>query len=271
MNPKKSFTMLIIQIILAIIVPLILFLIDIPLYIGFIPSAVVIACLLSSYLKEKKSDKKAEKIEDDFNNYFNSAEWHEKYLKYMQGYQFEEISSKGMKDDLKKRYRKMVSVFLIFCDLVIAIFAGYILSSDIGDTKNKIFSFIFLSFIGAGIFYGGTAIVSRPVRIFYRGNNDFITIENSYKNGKMMTYKRSGINIGQDYTVIYDEKNVTAIKNTNIQYVTRALVRRKTYYNGEFSKDKYFNKLYIKTYMWKYTVELNEYQIETAINELRKR
>ncbi|MDE5621080.1 MAG: hypothetical protein K2I80_11295, partial [Ruminococcus sp.] len=75
---------------------------------------------------------------------------------------------------------------------------------------------------------------------------------------------------GRDYTIIYDEKRILSIKNVNIQYAKRALVRRKTYYNGDFAKDKYFNKLYIKTYMWEYTVELDEYQIETAINELIK-
>ncbi len=269
-NLRKSSTMLIIQIVLSIITSLILLLSGTPLIIVFIAPAIVIVCLLSSYFKEKKSDKKAGKIVDNFNNYFNSAEWRKKYADYIQNYKFEKANPKGMKYDLKKRYRKTIFGFLIFCETIIVIFTCYILFSVADDTKNRVSSFIFLLLIGTIIFYSGMTLIIRPVKNFYRENYDFSTIENSYKNGKIMTYKKSGINIGRDYTIIYDEKRIFPIKNINIQYVERSLVRRKTYYNGDFTKDKYFNKLYIKTYMWEYTVELNEYQIETAINYLRK-
>lgn len=268
-KPKNSLTTIIIVILLA-VVPLILFYLKaIPIFIGYIAVAIVIACHFSTVFKEKKSDKKAEKIMDDFKNgsYFNSAEWREKYLNHMQNYQFEEISPKGMKDDLQRRYRKMIYPSLIFFGAFIIFLLCCVLYAD---TENKIFAIAFILLFGAVIFYIGIKSITRPVKIFYKVNYDFNTVENSYKNGKMMTYKRNGINIGRDYTVIYEYKRVYAIKNSNIRYVTRALVRRKTYRNGEFAKDKYFNKLYIKANNWEYMVELDEYQIETAINELSK-
>ncbi|MDE6666007.1 MAG: hypothetical protein K2K14_07495 [Ruminococcus sp.] len=255
----------------VIVVPIIYYLNDIPILVGIIVSAVMIVYFIYAFLREKKSDKKSEKIKADFTDgtYFDSTEWREKYLNYVQNYQFEKISPKGMKADLQKRYRKMVSVIIV----IFGIFMTFGTSCVwLTDEPHKILMTILGILVGLFICYiGGIKNFSpEPIKKLCYGNYDFNAIENSYNNGKMMSHKKNGINIGHDYTLIYNEKNIYLIDNIDIQNVSRHIVRVKNYVNDIFDSDEYQHKLCIRADNCEYFVELNEYQVEIAIDELSR-
>lgn len=220
-KPKNSLTTLIIMIILSIVMPPIAFYLKgIPVCWSFLLSAIMIAYFIYAFLKEKKDDKKADKLKSDFldGSYFSSVEWREKYLNYMQSYQFDEINPKGMKADLSRRYRKTASVPFMLFGILMIIGAG---CGFFVETENKILQTILTVLFGAGIGAGLIYIefekfTAKPVKKFYKGNYDFKAIESSYENGKMLSHKEQGINIGSSYTVIYNKKIVFAIDNKKI-------------------------------------------------------
>lgn len=223
----------------------------------------ILYALISPYFAEKKADKKAEKIKADYadGSYFNSAGWKKSHSEYVKNYKFEKISPEGMKADLKKRYFKIAVKPVIFLSIIM------LLCLVTAFSVKELFAavlFIFLTviFIILKVFY-------LPVKKFYKQNYNFADIENSYKNGKMLSHRKNGINIGKNYTLIYNEKQIVVIDNYNIESVERYAVREKTYYNLQYAKEKYFHRVYIKA-GGRYFVELDEHQVEIAIDELNR-
>ncbi len=109
-----------------------------------------------------------------------------------------------------------------------------------------------------------------PVKKLYKRRDiDISEVVSSYENGQFLTYKHSGINIGRNYTIIYDKKDVNVIKNSDIQSVTRHIIRLKQYQNNLYAGEEYLHKAHI-TADKEYFIELNEFQVEMVINELNK-
>lgn len=232
-------------------------------FIAILMIILYLVALLSPHFAEKQADKKAEKIKADYadGSYFNSPEWKKSHSEYVKNYKFEKISPKGMKGDLKKRYFKIavkpvvfLSIFMLLC-LVIAFSVTELFIA-------VLFIFVTVGFIILNVF-------CLPVKKLYKQNYNFADIEKSYKNGKMLSHRKNGINIGRDYTVIYNEKQIVVIDNYNIESIERYAVREKTYYNSQYAKEEYFHRVYIKAES-RYFVELDEHQVEIAINELNK-
>lgn len=120
------------------------------------------------------------------------------------------------------------------------------------------------------IYWGTEKFLALPVKKLYsRTDIDIRDVEASYENGQILTHKHNGINIGRDYTVIYNEKAVNVIKNSDIQSVTRHITRLKQYQDNLYAGEEYLHKVNI-TADKEYYVELNEYQVEMAINELER-
>lgn len=269
-NPVST---LVIGIICSIILPPLMIYLrgGIPIVFGFILSPILIAFFIYNFFREKKSDRKAKEIKTDFTDgsYLNSAEWREKYQKYAEKHDSEKIHSKGMKADLQRRYRKMASVIMCLFGLFMIFGSCCIPVSYAGI--QEIITAVFGILIGIFIFYafGFRNFIALPVRKLYQENYNIEAVEDSYNNGKMMSYKKNGVNIGDKYTLIYSEKEIHVISNFSIHNATHNLTRVKTYVNGTFDSDKYQHKLCI-TADREYLVELNEYQVETAIKELEK-
>lgn len=223
----------------------------------------ILYALISPHFAEKKADKKAEKIKADYadGSYFNSAEWKKSHSEYVKNYRFEKISPKGMKDDLKKRYFKIAVKPVIFLSIVM------LLCLVIAFSITELF--IVVLFIFLTVCFIILTVFCLPVKKFYKQNYNFADIEKSYKDGKMLSHKKNGINIGRNYTVIYNEKQIVVIDNYDIEAVERYAVREKTYYNLQYAKEKYFHRVYIKAGS-RYFVELDEHQIEIVIDELSK-
>lgn len=223
----------------------------------------ILYALISPHFVEKKADKKFEKLKADYadGSYFNSAEWKKSHSEYIKNYKFEKVSPKGMKADLTKRYFKTAVKPLIL--LSIAMLLCLVIAFSVTELFIAVlFIFLTAEFIILNVF-------CLPVKKFYKQNYNFADIEESYKAGKILSHRKNGINIGQNYTVIYNEKQIVVIDNHDIKSVERYAVREKTYYNLQYAKEKYFHRVYIKAWS-RYFVELDEHQVEIAIDELSK-
>lgn len=269
-NPVST---LIMGIVCSIILPPLLIYLKggIPMKFGFILSPILIVFFICNFFREKKSNTKARKIKTDFTDgsYFDSAEWHEKYQKYAEKHDFEKIHSKGMKADLQRRYRKMTSVVMCLFGLFMIVGSCCIPVGYAGIEEIVIAVFGIL--IGIFIFYtlGFKSFLTLPVKKLYQENYDIAAVEDSYNNGKMMSHKKNGINIGDKYTVICSEKEIHVISNFSVHNVTHSITRVKKYVNSIYDSDEYRHRLCIMAER-EYFVELNEYQVETAISELEK-
>lgn len=255
------------------IIPINFYLMDIPVFLAFIVAAIIILFMILTHFKEKRNDKKASEIKREIidESYFNSAEWREIYLNRINQDFFEIPDTRGIISDLKKRYRRMVSIpFMLFG---LFMMCGSVCIAIV-DTSNILYSFFALS-IGISLFYynGVKFLIASPLKKFYKNNPDFEDIENSYLSGVILSNRIDsqhfqGINIGAKYTVIFNNDAVYLINNSQISNISREVVRVKEYQDTIYVGENYKFKLNITANM-AYSVELDAYQVEAALSELR--
>lgn len=290
---KKPTARLIVGILLSILIPWCYFCQyfienSIPWWILAVISAVLIVLCIILFAKERISDKKHQKALGDLKDsrYFSSPEWREKYFEYVQKNPFETPRAKGMKADLTARYRRMPSPFIYFIGIFMFLVAYFIYISYKDDKELVDYPMLTVFFayiipliaviIGIAILRVNVEKLRAPaVKEFYRsmdavGNTG--EIERSYANGKILSHKYNGINIGTDYTVIYDPNAVYLIENDKINTISRHVIRQKKYYKELiYQGEKYVHRLYIKdNSQFFYYVELNEFQVEMAIDEFSR-
>lgn len=272
-NPKST---LITGIILSIVLLPILFIImrgddNIPLIFAPMLSAICITFFIYTYRREKKADIKAETEKSDFldDSYFRSSEWREKYLRYIQANNFEKPDENGMKSDLTAKYRQMASLLSALLGPLILLWTLW----QIHAGQLTVFGFFFFMLPSLFFMYLTYQTLEKyfavPVKKLYKRRDIAISdVEDSYDNGKLLTYKKCGINIGTAFLVIYNEKNVDVIKFSDIQSVTRHITRLKKYDGTLYAGEEYLHKARI-TADKDYLIELDEFQVEMVINELR--
>lgn len=267
-NPKST---LIIGIIFSVVIPPLFFIFvrdDIPFFLAPMLSAICITYFIYAYRREKKADIKAEAEKSDFldDSYFKSSEWREKYLRFIQENHFEKPGEHGMKSDLTAKYHQMASLPLTLIGLLILLWTMW----QILAGQLTVFGFFFFLIPGPFLIYlGAEKYFAVPVKKLYKRRDiDISDVEDSYDNGKLLTYKKCGINIGTAFLVIYNETNVDVIKFSDIQSVTRHITRLKKYDGTLYAGEEYLHKARI-TADKDYFIELNEYQVEMVINELK--
>lgn len=269
-NHPMTKRLFIIYIVESIVLPPVIFKFfakNIPMIFAPILSAIMVAYIVYAYLREKKADVKAESQKDSFmdDSYFQSSEWREKYLNYRMKHGFEKPKRAGMKADLTERYCKMASLPMTLFGILM------LFGLCCGMLAGEATPFLLVGgiLVSALIIYvGAEKFLALPVKKLYsRSDIDIGEVENSYEKGQMLTHKHSGINIGSDYTVIYGEKSVDVVRNSDIRSVTRHITRLKHYQDTLYAGEEYIHKLRIDADR-EYFAELNEYQVEMAINEL---
>ena len=165
---------------------------------------------------------------------YEQDEWRAKYRKYRETHDFQRVTANSMRADLNRRFRKTSGIVLAGVSLLFFIPAVFWRS---GAAEANVFlavgGLIFLS-------WGLAKLLRTPVRAFLRQCGDALPhIDRSYLNGRVLSYKkgtvRSGINIGGNYTVIWDEKRITAVENIRITDVRKHVKRTKYYGNGVYT------------------------------------
>jgi len=224
-----------------------------------------------AYLKEKKADKKAGVMKGKIldGSYFESPEWHENYVKYINEHPFEKPKYPDMKKDLLSRFHRreyMVGMIFMLFLMVCAGCAAYMGHYVIGAAGFVIFGLIF----GYELYF----FMGFPVRKWLRGDMDKRALEASYKNSRMLTCKKNGLAFGTTHLHGFTEKKIYAIDYRLIEGISGKTVRLKTYEDGIFSKDEYqfFALIHVKLpYSGKteeVEIELNEFQVRMAIDRL---
>ncbi len=267
-----TFKELIIYIIVVIIIGFVLVVVRDD-YSGILGACIVcpamIGYLIYAYNKEKKADKKAVQVSRSIvdGDYFNSAEWHAKYVEYINQHPFEKPVIMNMKKDLLKRFRRreyifFSIIFLLFmlgCGCTIAI--GKVLIGIVG----------MLMFAGLSV-YEFLMFTGMPVRRWLKKDIDYKALENSYLESRMLTYKKNGIAFGTTHIHAFTEKKIYAIDYRIVDEITRKVVRLKTYEDGIYSSDEYKHYVVIHVVMagtsdaCDVEIELNEYQVQMVLD-----
>ena len=95
-------------------------------YAACIACPMIIVYLIYAYCKESKADMKAQETKVQYMNgsYFESPEWHEKYVTYLNEHPFGKPKYQSMKMDLLKRFQRreylvkmILPLFLMLCTL----------------------------------------------------------------------------------------------------------------------------------------------------------
>ena len=245
-----------------------------------VPPAMIGYCVYAHF-KEKRHDKSSEK---DMQEFLSGArhrqkEWKAAYCEYREKHTFEKLSKKGMKHDLIRRFRTRDNRGLAEIGLILLLVSAAAIFYPIEG--------YYLGYSLLGILFGGFIMyrgiydcIGMPVIKFYKTRNDLDKIEKSYNSGKMLSFKDNGIsgngiNIGNDYTVIYNSNKVFAIENSAIVDMTRKMVRVKKFENDVYSGQEY--KYYVSVIYRDLDgmeshidVRLDEFQCEMMIAEFHR-
>lgn len=163
----------------------------------------LIAYLLYAYCKESKADTKAREMKAQYMNgsYFESPEWHEKYVAYLNEHTFEKPKYQSMKLDLLKRFQRreylvkmILPLFLMFCTLCLIPLGRYYMAI-IGFC---LFGFLFwLEF---------SLYIGMPVRKWLKGDIDYEELEASYLKSQMAElFQRDKSTISRHIKKIFEE------------------------------------------------------------------
>ena len=146
-------------------------------YAACIACPMIIVYLIYAYCKESKADMKAQETKVQYmdGSYFESPEWHEKYVIYLNEHHFEKPKYQSMEMDLLKRFQRreylvkmILPLFLMFCTLCLIPLGRYYMAV-IGLC---LFGFLFwLEF---------SLYIGMPVRKWLKGDIDYEELEASY-------------------------------------------------------------------------------------------
>ncbi len=242
---------------------------------AFIVCPMLIGYLIYAYLKEKKADKNAgtKKAQIIDGSYFESSEWHEGYVRYINEHPFERPKYPDMKKDLLIRFHRreyvmgmLFTLFLMFC--CICVFFG---QSSVG---HYVAAVIGIFFFGIFFYIEFSSYIGMPVRRRLKSNIDYNALNASYRNSQLLTYKKNGLAFGTSHLHGFTEKKIFAIDYRFVEGISRKIVRLKSYEDGIYSKEEYqhFAIIHVKPadsdIINDVEIELNEYQVQMAIDKL---
>ena len=240
-------------------------------YAACIACPMIIVYLIYAYCKESKADMKAQETKVQYmdGSYFESSEWHEKYVIYLNEHHFEKPKYQSMEMDLLKRFQRreylvkmILPLFLMFCTLCLIPLGRYYMAI-IGLC---LFGFLFwLEF---------SLYIGMPVRKWLKGDIDYEELEASYLKSQMLFYKTNALAFGTTHLHGFTEKKIYAIDYRLVEGISRKIVRLKTYEDGIYNTEEYkhFAVIHVRLPrsgdIYDVEIELNEFQVQMAIDKL---
>ena len=232
---------------------------------------ILIVYLIYVYRKESKADVNAEQKKTQFisGSYFESPEWHEKYMVYIKAHPLEKPAYQSMKVDLLKRFQRreyifgmILPLFLLTCSLSLIPMGRYCIAIIGVLLFGTLFWLEFSLFIGM------------PVRKWLKSDIDYPVIEASYLKSQMLLYKTNALAFGSTHLHGFTEKNIYAIDYGSIEGISRKIVRLKKYDDGIYDTEEYQHFAVIHVRLPEngkaqdIEIELNEFQVQMAIDKL---
>ncbi len=240
-------------------------------YAACIACPMIIVYLIYAYCKESKADMKAQETKVQYmdGSYFESSEWHEKYVIYLNEHHFEKPKYQSMEMDLLKRFQRreylvkmILPLFLMFCTLCLIPLGRYYMAI-IGLC---LFGFLFwLEF---------SLYIGMPVRKWLKGDIDYEELEASYLKSQMLFYKTNALAFGTTHLHGFTEKKIYAIDYRLVEGISRNIVRLKKYEDGIYNTEEYkhFAVIHVRLPrsgdIYDVEIELNEFQVQMAIDKL---
>ena len=240
-------------------------------YAACIACPMIIVYLIYAYCKESKADMKAQETKVQYmdGSYFESSEWHEKYVIYLNEHHFEKPKYQSMEMDLLKRFQRreylvkmILPLFLMFCTLCLIPLGRYYMAI-IGLC---LFGFLFwLEF---------SLYIGMPVRKWLKGDIDYEELEASYLKSQMLFYKTNALAFGTTHLHGFTEKKIYAIDYRLVEGISRNIVRLKKYEDGIYNTEEYkhFAVIHVRLprsgNIYDVEIELNEFQVQMAIDKL---
>ena len=240
-------------------------------YAACIACPMIIVYLIYAYCKESKADMKAQETKVQYmdGSYFESSEWHEKYVIYLNEHHFEKPKYQSMEMDLLKRFQRreylvkmILPLFLMFCTLCLIPLGRYYMAI-IGLC---LFGFLFwLEF---------SLYIGLPVRKWLKGYIDYEELEASYLKSQMLFYKTNALAFGTTHLHGFTEKKIYAIDYRLVEGISRNIVRLKKYEDGIYNTEEYkhFAVIHVRLPrsgdIYDVEIELNEFQVQMAIDKL---
>ena len=202
-------------------------------------------------------------------SYFESPEWHEKYVAYLNEYPFEKPKYQNMKLDLLKRFQRreylvkmILPLFLIFCTLCLIPLGRYYMA------------IIGLCLFGFLFWLDFSLYIGMPVRKWLKGDIDCEELEASYLKSQMLFYKTNALAFGTTHLHGFTEKKIYAIDYRLVEGISRKIVRLKKYQEGIYNTEEYqhFAAIHVRlprsVNIYDVEIELNEFQVQMAIDKL---
>ena len=240
-------------------------------YAACIACPMIIVYLIYAYCKESKADMKAQETKVQYmdGSYFESSEWHEKYVIYLNEHHFEKPKYQSMEMDLLKRFQRreylvkmILPLFLMFCTLCLIPLGRYYMAI-IGLC---LFGFLFwLEF---------SLYIGMPVRKWLTGDIDYEELEASYLKSQMLFYKTNALAFETTHLHGFTEKKIYAIDYRLVEGISRNIVRLKKYEDGIYNTEEYkhFAVIHVRLPrsgdIYDVEIELNEFQVQMAIDKL---
>ena len=240
-------------------------------YAACIACPMIIVYLIYAYCKESKADMKAQETKVQYmdGSYFESSEWHEKYVIYLNEHHFEKPKYQSMEMDLLKRFQRreylvkmILPLFLMFCTLCLIPLGRYYMAI-IGLC---LFGFLFwLEF---------SLYIGMPVRKWLKGDIDYEELEASYLKSQMLFYKTNALAFETTHLHGFTEKKIYAIDYRLVEGISRKIVRLKKYEEGIYNTEEYqhFAVIHVRLprsgNIYDVEIELNEFQVQMAIDKL---
>lgn len=235
-----------------------------------------------SYIKEKKNDHEFAQKQTEYKTgeKYRSVDWGNEYTEYRMNVGFEQIKASSMKAELLRRFRQRELLVLGLLYLFFSVGGAFVVlfEKDIGLTISLIDKVVCI-FGGLIGFFLALSSLSEfagiPVIMFYEKNKnafDFTKMDNSFMKGKMLSYKKNGINLCYDYVVYYANGKVGAVEIKNIENVSRKVVRVKKYQDSLYAGDeyRYFAEFSIKSIPGQKTanfeIELKDVQVQMVLD-----
>ena len=232
---------------------------------------IIAGYMIYSFMQEKKADHNAldRRKQMASGEYFESADWHNKYVTYIHEHPFEIIKNTSMKRDLLRRFRHWD--YLLW--MVFTLFLIFVFASGMKDGV-EVNSILGVCLFGALFFLELLVYMGLPVRKWLRGVSDYDALERSYLNGRGVSFKKSGLIFGTTHIHAYTDRDIYAIDLALVEGISRKIVRLKKYQDGLFASEEYphFAVIHVKQpksgRSYDVEIELNEYQVQMVIDRL---
>ncbi|MBQ8123954.1 MAG: hypothetical protein IJ170_11745 [Ruminococcus sp.] len=232
--------------------------------------AVAVVFIIYSQSREQKADRKAakERPELEDGSRFSSVEWRKGYLDFAQEKGWESPERTSMKADMCRHYNNGADRAMILMGAFFTACGAALLFSP----QSPLVAVGGIALGAFCLYFGIKDICGYTVRKWMRSTKlPHEELEKSYMSGRLLTFRKNGVNIGSELIIFFNKETAGAIKLSELSGARRHIVRLKKYQDGTYAGEEYQHFLELSSLGKTVQVRLTEHQVEMALEELERR